>query len=293
MDWKNLPSSGNIEDRRGAGGGVPGGGVAVGGVGAVIVALIALFFGVDPSAILGGGSGGGGQTQAQPQQSQSAQPGQPADASRQFVSKILGSTDQVWSSIFQAAGKQYTAPTLVLYSGSTQGRCGTANSAVGPFYCPLDSKVYLDTSFFTQMERQLGGGGDFANAYVIAHEIGHHVQNELGIAEQADRQQQSARTEAQANQVSVRLELQADCFAGVWGNRSAQYTNISQTDIQQAIRTASAIGDDNLQKQGRGYAVPDSFTHGSAAQRIKWFSAGLKSGDPNQCDTFQGAYNSL
>ena len=290
MDWKNLPGSGNIEDRRGSGG-IPGGGVAVGGVGAVIIALIAMFFGIDPSAILGGGSGG--TLPSQPQQSAPASTGQPADTTGQFVDKILGSTNDVWTKVFQAAGKQYREPTLVLYSGSTRGGCGTADSAVGPFYCPLDSKVYLDTSFFNQMQRQLGGGGDFAYAYVIAHEIGHHVQNELGIADQAERAQRSARTEAQSNQVSVRLELQADCFAGVWGNRSAQYTNITQTDVQQAINTASAIGDDNLQRQGRGYAVPDSFTHGTAAQRIKWFSTGLKTGDPNQCDTFQPAYSSL
>ena len=297
MDWKNLPGSGNIEDRRG-GGGIPGGGVAVGGVGAVIIALIAMFFGIDPSTILGGGSGaavpGQTQTQTQTQRQPGQTPGaQPSDATGQFVSEILGSTNDVWTKIFQAAGKQYTQPTLVLYSGSTRGGCGTADSAVGPFYCPLDSKVYLDTSFFNQMQRQLGGGGDFAYAYVIAHEIGHHVQNELGIADQAERAQRSAQTEAQSNQVSVRLELQADCFAGVWGNRSAQYTNITQTDVQQAINTASAIGDDNLQKEGRGYAVPDSFTHGTAAQRIKWFSTGLKTGDPNQCDTFKGAYNTL
>ncbi len=290
MDWKNLPGSGRIEDRRG-GGGVPGGGVAVGGVGAVIIALIAMFFGIDPSSILGGSEPSQTSAPSQSQSQNSAAP--PSDTTGQFVEEILGSTNDVWTKVFQSAGKQYAEPTLVLYSGATRGGCGTANSAVGPFYCPLDSKVYLDTSFFNQMKRQLGGGGDFAYAYVIAHEIGHHVQNELGIADQAERAQRSARSEAAANQVSVRLELQADCFAGVWGNRSAQYTKITQSDIQQALSTASAIGDDNLQKQGRGYAVPDSFTHGSAAQRTRWFNTGLKSGDPNQCDTFKGAYNSL
>ncbi len=305
MDWKNLPGSGNIDDRRGAGGGgggIPGGGVAVGGIGAVIIALIAMFFGIDPSSILGGDSGGSvpqPQTQSQPQTRPQSSQGQgqtgsaPADTTGQFVKKILGSTNDVWGKVFQAAGKQYTEPTLVLYSGRTSGGCGTANSAVGPFYCPLDSKVYLDTNFFNEMKSQLGGGGDFAYAYVIAHEIGHHVQNELGISDQAERAQRSAKTEAAANQVSVRLELQADCFAGVWGNKTAQYTKITQTDVQQALSTASAIGDDNLQKQGRGYAVPDSFTHGTAAQRTKWFTTGLKGGDPNQCDTFKGAYNSL
>ena len=299
MDWKNLPGSGNIEDRRGAGGGgLPGGGVAVGGVGAVIIALIAMFFGIDPSSILGGGDSGGSVQQSDPQsrqrtQSQNQTTTPPADTTGQFVEEILGSTNDVWTKVFQAAGKQYTEPTLVLYSGRTSGGCGTANSAVGPFYCPLDSKVYLDTNFFDEMKQQLGGGGDFAYAYVIAHEIGHHVQNELGISDQAERAQRSARSEAAANQISVRLELQADCFAGIWGNKSAQYTKITQTDVQQALSTASAIGDDNLQKQGRGYAVPDSFTHGSAAQRTKWFTTGLKGGDPNQCDTFKGAYGSL
>jgi uncharacterized protein len=302
MDWKDLPGTGNIEDRRGGGGGggIPGGGVAVGGIGAVIIALIAMFFGIDPSSILGGGDSSAPvqtqpqrQTQSQPQTQPQRQGTQPTDETGAFVSEILGSTNDVWSKIFQASGKQYRDPPLVLYSGRTSGGCGTANSAVGPFYCPLDSKVYLDTNFFGQMKRQLGGGGEFAYAYVIAHEIGHHVQNELGISDQAERAQRSARSEAAANQVSVRLELQADCFAGVWGNRSAQYTKITQTDVQQAINTATAIGDDNLQKQGRGYAVPDSFTHGTASQRIRWFTTGLKSGNPSQCDTFAGSYNSL
>lgn len=286
MDWKNLPS-GNIDDRRG-GGGLPGGGVAVGGVGALVLALIGMFFGIDPSQILGG-SAPQSQTQSQPR----TPDGQPADTDGQFVSKILGSTDQTWSQIFKAAGRTYTKPTLVLYSGSTRSGCGTANSAVGPFYCPNDSKVYLDTSFFNQMKQQLGGGGDFAYAYVIAHEVGHHVQNELGIAAKADRAQQSARSEAEANQISVRIELQADCFAGVWGKDSAEFTHITQADVQEAINTAEAIGDDNLQKQGRGYAVPDSFTHGSAQQRVKWFMTGLQSGNPDQCNTFAGSYASL
>ncbi|WP_293912823.1 neutral zinc metallopeptidase [Deinococcus sp.] len=306
MDWKNLPGGGNIEDRRGGGGGgIPGGGVAVGGIGAVIIALIAMFFGIDPSSILGGGDSSA-PVQTQPQQTQpqrqsqsqtqtqpQRQGTQPADETGAFVDRILVSTNDVWTKVFQASGKQYREPTLVLYSGRTQGGCGVAQSAVGPFYCPLDSKVYLDTGFFTQMKRQLGGGGDFAYAYVIAHEIGHHVQNELGIADQAERAQRSARDEAASNQISVRLELQADCFAGVWGNRSAQYTKITQTDVQQAINTATAIGDDNLQKQGRGYAVPDSFTHGTASQRIRWFTTGLKSGNASQCDTFAGNYGSL
>lgn len=298
MDWKDLPT-GNVEDRRG-GGGLPGGGVAIGGVGALVLALLGMFFGFDPSSILGGGDSQSqtqGQTQSQTGQTQSGQSqgssAQPSDEVGQFVSRILGSTNQTWTEIFQKAGKTYTKPKLVLYSGSTHSGCGTANSAVGPFYCPNDSQVYLDTSFFNQMKQQLGGGGDFAYAYVIAHEVGHHVQNELDIAAKADRAQQSAPSEAAANQISVRVELQADCFAGVWGKDSSQFTHVTQQDVQEAINTAQAIGDDNLQKQGRGYVVPDSFTHGTAQQRVKWFMTGFESGDPNKCDTFAGSYANL
>ncbi|MXV19949.1 neutral zinc metallopeptidase [Deinococcus xianganensis] len=286
MDWKNLPGSGNVEDRRGAGG-LPGGGIAVGGVGGLIIALIAMFFGIDPGAILGGGSS------SQPtQQSQSTQATQ-NDEAYQFVDRVLGSTDQVWGSIFKQAGRTYTEPRLVLYTRGTRSGCGQADSAVGPFYCPADQKIYLDTSFFTQMDRQLGGGGDFAYAYVIAHEVGHHVQNELGIADQVNRRQRSARTEAEANSYSVRLELQADCFAGVWGNKTQQDARITQADVQEAVATAEAIGDDNLQRQGQGYVAPDSFTHGSAAQRVRWFMTGFRSGNPNSCDTFNVNYNQL
>lgn len=301
MDWKDLPS-GNVEDRRG-GGGLPGGGVAIGGVGALVLALLGMFFGFDPSQILGGSRSSAPsqhyqnpsyeQNQTQREQTSQNTTGEPSDIDGQFVSKILGSTDQVWGQIFKESQLTYHKPTLVLYSGATRSGCGTANSAVGPFYCPNDGKVYLDTSFFNEMKQRLGGGGDFAYAYVIAHEVGHHVQDELGIAAKADRAQQSARSEAEDNHISVRLELQADCFAGVWGNRSSQFTHITQKDVQEAINTAQAIGDDNLQRQGRGYVVPDSFTHGSAQQRIRWFTQGLQSGNPNQCDTFAPSYNSL
>ncbi|GHF39557.1 hypothetical protein HNQ07_001729 [Deinococcus metalli] len=299
MDWKNLPGSGGgVEDRRGAGG-LPGGGIAVGGIGGLIIALIALFFGIDPSVILGGGNGGTTQTQSQPQTRSQTQPqgqsgsSQATDEAYQFVDRVLGSTDQVWESIFKQAGRTYTDPRLVLYTRGTQSGCGTANSAVGPFYCPLDNKVYLDTSFFSMMQSQLGGGGDFAYSYVIAHEVGHHVQNELGIADSVERKQRAARTEAEANSYSVRMELQADCFAGVWGNKVQQQANITQADVQEAVKTAQAIGDDNLQRQARGSVVPDSFTHGSSQQRVNWFMTGFKSGDPNQCDTFSKAYNQL
>ncbi|WP_189069940.1 KPN_02809 family neutral zinc metallopeptidase [Deinococcus radiotolerans] len=289
MDWKNLPGSGgNVEDRRGAGG-LPGGGIAVGGVGGLIIALIAMFFGINPGDILGGGNNT--QTQ-QSQQNPSTQTTQ-NDESYQFVKNILSSTNLVWGNIFKQANRTYTDPSLVLYTRGTQSSCGQANSAVGPFYCPADQKIYLDTSFFSQMDRQLGGGGDFAYAYVIAHEVGHHVQDELGISDQVERKQRSARTEAEANSYSVRLELQADCFAGVWGNKTQQDAKITEADVQEAVNTAQAIGDDNLQKQGQGYVTPDSFTHGSAAQRVKWFMTGFKSGNPNGCDTFNVNYNQL
>ncbi|WP_135230197.1 neutral zinc metallopeptidase [Deinococcus fonticola] len=282
MDWQNLPSGGNIEDRRGAGG-LPGGGLAVGGIGGLILTLIAMFFGIDPGVITGGGS------QA-PQQTQAPSPANTNTEEYQFVDRIMASNDQVWSGVFQQAGREFQEPTLVLYSGGTRSGCGTANSAVGPFYCPLDSKIYLDTSFFNTMSSRLGGGGTFAYSYVIAHEYGHHIQNELGIADQVERKQQSARSEAEANSYSVRLELQADCFAGVWGNQTQAQTKITQQDVQQAVSTAEAIGDDTLT---RGAVRPDSFTHGTSQQRVNWFMTGLKSGNPNSCDTFNVAYNQL
>ncbi|MDK2013431.1 MULTISPECIES: KPN_02809 family neutral zinc metallopeptidase [unclassified Deinococcus] len=284
MDWKNLPGSGGNAENRG-GGGLPGGGIAVGGVGGLIIALIAMFFGIDPGAILGGGG-------TQTQQSQTTQPAQ-NDEAYQFVNQIYRNTNLVWDNIFQQAGRTYNDPRLVRYVRGTSTSCGQANSAVGPFYCPADNTIYIDTSFFTQMDRQLGGGGDFAYAYVIAHEVGHHIQNELGIADQVNRRQRSARTEAEANSYSVRLELQADCFAGVWGNKTQQEAKITQADVQEAVATAEAIGDDNLQRQGQGYVAPDSFTHGSAAQRVQWFMTGFRSGNPNSCDTFNVNYNQL
>lgn len=287
MDWKNLPSSGGgVEDRRGAGG-VPGGGLAIGGIGGLILALIAMFFGIDPGVITGGGGS------APTQQTQTQAQTQANDEYYQFADKILGSNDEAWGKIFQQAGRDFQKPTLVLYTGGTRTGCGTANSAVGPFYCPLDAKIYLDTSFFNTMKNRLGGGGTFAYSYVIAHEYGHHIQNLLGIADQVERKQQNARTEAEANSYSVRLELQADCFAGVWANQTQSQTNITQADVQSAVNTAQAIGDDTLQRQSRGTVVPDSFTHGSSQQRVNWFMKGLKSGNPNVCDTFSVAYNQL
>lgn len=288
MDWKNLPGGGNIEDRRG-GGGLPGGGLAVGGgIGGLILALIAYFFGVDPSIVTGGVQQPPVQTQSQTQTGQS-------DEMYQFVDRIVASTDRTWTQVFQQSNRQYTKPTLVLFDQYVQSACGQASSATGPFYCPLDSKVYLDTSFFATMDRRLGGGGDFAYSYVIAHEVGHHVQNELGIAEQVERKQRAARTEAEQNSYGVRLELQADCFAGVWGNsvKGTDAANLTQDDIREAINTAAAIGDDTLQRQSQGQVMPDSFTHGSSQQRMNWFMKGFQTGNPNQCDTFSLPYNQL
>ncbi len=287
MDWQNLPSSGGgVDDRRGSGG-VPGGGLAVGGIGGLVIALIAMFFGINPSSITGGS------TAPSHTQSGNQTGSQAGDTTYQFIDKVLGSNNQVWGNIFQQSGKQFQKPVLVLYSGGTQSGCGTANSAVGPFYCPSDGKIYLDTSFFNLMKSRLGGGGEFAYQYVVAHEYGHHIQNLLGISDQVERKQQSARSEAEANTYSVRLELQADCFAGVWGNHVKDQENITQTDVQTAINTAKAIGDDTLQSQSQGSVTPEKFTHGSSAQRTNWFMKGYQSGNPNSCDTFGIAYNQL
>lgn len=285
MDWKNLPSGGNIEDARG-GGGLPGGGVAVGGIGGIVLLLLSMFLGVDLTGLGGGHSA--------PPQTQTRQvPPEQQDEEFQFVDKVKASTDQTWTKIFGQAGRRYQQPNLRLFNGYTNGACGQASSATGPFYCPLDNKVYLDTSFFNQMQQRLGGGGDFAYSYVIAHEVGHHVQNELGILEQVQRRQQAARSKAEANSYEVRLELQADCFAGVWGNSVSDQVNLTEEDVREAINTAKAIGDDTLQRQSTGRVMPDSFTHGTSEQRTRWFMKGLQSGNPEQCDSFSAPYNQL
>jgi len=231
---------------------------------------------------------GGGQTQEQ-----QVPTGAPSDQMGHFVSAVLGSTEEVWTGVFTQAGKTYTPPTLVMFSGATQSGCGFAQSAMGPFYCPNDQKVYLDTSFFQDLEQRFGACDvgsktcQFAQAYVIAHEIGHHVQNQLGLLPQVQ-EAQRAMAQAEANGLQVRIELQADCLAGVWGNRAqAKWQFIEPGDVEAAMQTASAIGDDRLQRQAQGYVVPDSFTHGTSAQRTQWFMAGLKSGDVASCDTFR------
>jgi predicted metalloprotease len=293
MREDDLRESQNIEDRRGQGGGGGGGGINLGrgglGIGTIIVlGLISWALGINPAVLINGAQMIAGDTGQVPSQQRSAQVGAPADKTGVFVAKILGETEDVWSEVLpQQANRTYQKPTLVLFSGATGSACGTARSAMGPFYCPNDRKVYLDTLFFQDMQRRLGGGGDFAYAYVIAHEIGHHVQNLLGILNKVDAMQRAAGGDrASANAISVRTELMADCFAGVWANRMNQrHANIDESDVRQAINAATAIGDDRLQRQSQGVVVPDSFTHGSSAQRVRWLTTGMRAGDLKSCDT--------
>jgi predicted metalloprotease len=285
MRLDNEEESGNVEDRRGRGMPLRAGGV---GIGTIVLALaVSYFFGIDPATVIGVATQM--QTGARVQDVPSGPP--PAgDATARFVSKVLGSTERTWQAQFRLAGKQYEEPRLVLFSGATPTACGTGQAAMGPFYCPLDSKVYIDLAFFDEMRSRFSVSGDFAQAYVIAHEVGHHVQHLLGISEKVQAARQSARGEAQANALSVRLELQADCLAGVWAAQANEARQILEAgDVEEALAAASAIGDDRLQKQSRGYVVPDAFTHGTSEQRMRWFSRGIRSGDMNQCDSFRAA----
>lgn len=285
MRMENEQESTNIEDRRGMS--MPGGAGGV-GIGTIVLALVAsYFFDIDPSTVINVATQlqGGGQVQTVPAKAPPAN-----DEMARFVSKVLGSTERTWQAQFQQAGKQYQNPKLVLFTGSTPTACGTGKAAMGPFYCPQDSKVYIDLAFFDEMKTRFHAAGDFAQAYVIAHEVGHHVQHLLGISDKVHTAQQSARSEAQANVLSVRLELQADCLAGVWAAQAHEARKILETgDIEEALTAASAIGDDRLQKQSRGEVVPDAFTHGTSEQRMRWFKRGIDSGDMNQCNSFQAA----
>jgi len=271
----NTGGSSNVEDRRGMGGLAAGG-----GVGAVILGLLYMLLGGNPGDI----------QQSPAPGSNAGAPAQQNDAQSQFVSQVLRSTELTWADQFQKMGRQYQDPHLVLYSGAYPSACGLGQAAMGPFYCPRDEKVYLDTSFFDELDQRFHAPGQFADAYVIAHEVGHHVQNLLGISEQVQQAEQGARSKTEANSYSVRLELQADCFAGVWASQAKQRgeIDIDQSDVQTALNAASAIGDDKLQQEAQGRVVPESFTHGSSAQRVEWFTRGLQSGDPRQCDTFEG-----
>ena len=291
MKWEGDRESSNVEDYRGGGGGGGGGGFNIGGrgigLGTVAIALVAsIFFGVDPGTVIGMLGGGGGPAPQVQQQRDPAAP-QANDRETRFVRTVLGYTEDAWTPIFKEQGSTYKPPKLALFEGRIPTACGTGNAATGPFYCPADQKVYIDLSFFRLMQERFHVGGEFAQAYVIAHEVGHHVQKLIGVSDQVHNAQQRA-SETEGNALSVRLELQADCFAGVWANRTQQKEAfLEQGDVESALATATAIGDDALQRQSRGTVVPDSFTHGSSAQRVRWFKQGLESGDPQQCNTFE------
>lgn len=295
MKWEGDRESDNIEDRRdmdggGGGGGLPFGGGRSIGLGTVAIALVAsLVFGVNPLSVLNMLAGGGGDVavQSAPDARYEQAPSQVHDTMAKFVAVVLADTEDTWQAIFKSQGKQYQNPKLVLFTGSTPTACGTGQSAAGPFYCPADQKVYIDLRFYELMKQRFHAPGDFAQAYVIAHEVGHHVQNLLGISGKVDAMRRRV-SETEYNALSVRLELQADCLAGVWANHTQETKQfLEQGDIEEALNAATAIGDDTLQKESQGYAVPETFTHGSSAQRVRWFKQGMDSGDMNQCNTFQ------
>ncbi len=311
MRLDDLPESGNIEDRRseagyGGGGGfglpIGGGGLSIGTI--VVLGIIGWALGVDPSLLIGGAQvlSGSGQPQVQAPQT-ARRTATPQDETGRFVNKVLGSTDARWKEIFAKDGRTYRPPVLVLYRGATDAKCGgQAQSAMGPFYCPNDKKIYLDTSFFDQIATRFHGcdvgskSCQFSQAYVIAHEVGHHVQNLLGVLPKAQKAQQVANSRAEANHIQVQVELQADCLAGVWASRENEYLKsqgkppfIESGDVEAALQTAAAIGDDTLQRRSQGRVVPDSFTHGSSEQRQRWFYTGFRSGSVKSCNTFQSA----
>lgn len=284
MRLEDEPESSNIEDRRAS---PLRGGMRIGrlSIWAVLLALVAAYFGIDPRLVLSLMQGG---PQVSEESRDAPVSGQPRtrDAESIFIGKVLGNTEEVWKRLFADMGKSYREPTLVLFSGATTSACGLGQSAMGPFYCPPDQKVYVDLRFFDDLQRRFGAPGDFARAYVLAHEVGHHVQNLLGISE-AVRMRQQRSGEIEANRLSVRLELQADCLAGVWANRAHEWKRILEPgDIEEGLRAAAAVGDDVLQRRTRGDVVPETFTHGTSAERSAWFRKGLASGDPGACDTF-------
>ena len=293
MRWGDFRRSENVEDRTGegpvGGGGFPMGGPHIGGGALVIIVIVGMLFGINPLDMLGlleGGGGGTVQQQAAPGYGPQGRSSPAQATAKDFSRAVLGDTEDVWTAVFKQMGRQYVPPTLVLYTGATRSGCGVAREAVGPFYCPADRKLYLDTHFFDELRSRFGAPGEFAQAYVIAHEVGHHVQDLLGTMDkvQAEMQQSS---QARANALSVRLELQADCYAGVWGFYAKKRNLIDTSDIQSGLNAAAAVGDDNIQRHAQGYVVPESFTHGSAAQRTHWGQTGLESGDPRDCNTFQ------
>ncbi|KGF63539.1 MULTISPECIES: neutral zinc metallopeptidase [Pseudomonas] len=292
MLWKKGRRSDNVVDARGDTGGGGGGGMRIGGKGLglggiVIIVAIGLLTGQDPMRILGEITGqmGSEQTAAVNPQTRQAPPAN--DEQAEFVRAVLGDTEDTWQQVFQQSGQQYKAPTLILFSGRVQSACGSASSASGPFYCPADQRVYLDMEFFREMSQRFKAAGDFAQAYVIAHEVGHHVQTLLGVSDKVDAARQRGMRMEGDNGLLVRQELQADCLAGVWANNAQKRLNwLEPGDIEEALNAANAIGDDRLQQQGQGRVVPDSFTHGTSAQRVRWFKTGFAQGQINQCDTF-------
>lgn len=288
MKWQDMRQSGNVEDVRGrrVSGPVVAGGMGIGGL--IILLIASALLGVNPGEILNGGSvsvpsGSSSSTYEQP-----AAQGTPAqDRDAQFVRAVLGDTEDVWGNIFkQQLGREYQATTLVLFSDGAESACGSAQTVMGPFYCPNDKSVYLDMNFFHEIQAAAGPNADFARAYAIAHEVGHHVQDVMGTLSQVHSLQQQS-SESESNALQVRIELQADCYAGIWGHFTAQRGWINNEDVTTALNTAAQIGDDYLQRQARGYVVPESFTHGSSAQRVEWFRRGLQTGDIAQCDTFK------
>lgn len=282
MRFDNGRQSDNVEDRRGAGGRS---GLRMGrgkiGIGTIVLALVALYFGVDPSLVLNSALTG-----APPPVEAPAQRSPADDAQARFVSMVLADTEDTWHTLFQQGGGRYIEPKLVLFTGATRTACGLGQAAMGPFYCPGDQRVYIDLAFYDELSTRFRAPGDFAQAYVIAHEVGHHVQNLLGISEKVQSMRQRL-SEAEGNALSVRLELQADCFSGVWAHHADRARQVLEAgDVEEALGAAAAIGDDRLQQQAQGYAVPDSFTHGTSAQRVRWFKRGLESGSLKTCDTF-------
>lgn len=297
MRWEDFRRSQNVEDRRGqpGGGGMRGptrmggrGGLGIGTI--IVLGLIGWALGIDPRILIGGAemvTGGGGPPMTQ-QSVETVRPGSPQDKAGQFAAAVLAQTEDVWNTVLpQQANVQYRQPRLVLFSGATQSGCGFAQAQMGPFYCPADSKLYIDLEFFADMQRRINANGDFAFAYVIAHEVGHHIENLLGILPKVQQMQRQA-TERDANALSVRVELMADCLAGVWAHHAEKrWQVLEQGDIEEALNAAAAVGDDRLQRAGSGRIVPDSFTHGTSEQRVRWFSTGLKSGNVGTCNTFQ------
>jgi len=303
MRWGDMRESQNVEDRTGmgggGGGGFPlGGGMRMGFGSLIVLVIVGLIFGINPLEMLGLMGGGGGVVQQAPPQTappgygpqtappSKATPPAPPTPEKTLSRKVLGDTEDVWTALFKAMGTRYEPPTLVLFTRQVRSACGLASAASGPFYCSADSKLYLDTAFFDELSRRFGAPGDFAQAYVIAHEVGHHVQKQLGIMNRMESLQGRV-SKAEYNQASVRLELQADCFAGVWGHYANNERLLDPGDLEEGLAAASAVGDDRLQKQAQGYVVPESFTHGSSAQRTRWFKRGMETGQISSCNTFE------